>query len=115
RPAPGDHEPVMTERTRTVDVFGGEVRLSASGVGADGLGAAAALVLAEALLREVHERLTLFEAASELSRLNADPLPYVRVSPVVRRLVAAVRPAGELSGGLVDATLGGVVLDGGGW
>jgi thiamine biosynthesis lipoprotein len=93
----------MSERERSVQVFGGTVLLRAAGH-TGGLDAPAALVLAAALLRDVHDRLTLFESTSELSRLNDDPREEVPVSPLVARLAAAVRPAGLLSGGLVDAT-----------
>lgn len=95
----------MTEQVRIVPCFGGRVVVRASGTGAAGLEAPAALVMAEALLRRVHARLTCFDPESELSRLNADSRPVVLASPLVVRLAAAVEPAGRLSGGLVDATL----------
>lgn len=71
-------------------------------------------MLAEALLHEIHDRLTCFDTASELSRLNADPRPEVPVSPLLARFAGTVRGAGLRSGGLVDATIvpGG---HGGGW
>ena len=94
----------MTEHERIVHCFGGDVLLRASGR-SRGLDAQAALVICERLLREMHDRLTCFEPRSELSRLNDDPRTEVPVSPVVARLAAAVRPAGLLSGGLVDATV----------
>jgi thiamine biosynthesis lipoprotein len=52
-----------------------------------------------------HERFTRFEPDSELSLLNEDPRAEVPASELLVRLAAAVRSAGELSGGLVDATL----------
>jgi FAD:protein FMN transferase len=52
-----------------------------------------------------HERFTRFEPDSELSLLNEDPRGEVPASELLVRLAAAVRSAGELSGGLVDATL----------
>jgi FAD:protein FMN transferase len=52
-----------------------------------------------------HERFSRFLADSELSRLNADPRRTVPVRPLMARFAQAVRSAGELSGGLVDATL----------
>jgi FAD:protein FMN transferase len=55
--------------------------------------------------RRWHERFSRFEPDSELSRLNDDPRREVPASPLLVRLAAAVRMAGELSGGLVDATL----------
>jgi thiamine biosynthesis lipoprotein len=57
------------------------------------------------LLLDAHGRLSRFEAASELSRLNRDPRTEVPASLLLRRLVAAVLTAGSRSGGLVDATL----------
>jgi len=95
----------MIERERIVPVFGGEVVVRAAGRGPGGLDAPAALVLAEATLREIHDRLTLFDPDSELSRLNADPREEVPVSPLLARFASAVRPAGLMSGGLVDATV----------
>jgi thiamine biosynthesis lipoprotein len=52
-----------------------------------------------------HVRFSRFLVHSELSALNADPRATVRVSPLMARLARAVRLAGSLSGGLVDATL----------
>ena len=53
----------------------------------------------------MHAALTRFDPDSELCRLNADPRPRVPASTLVRRLAAAIPYAGELSGGLVDATI----------
>ncbi|HET9185554.1 MAG TPA: FAD:protein FMN transferase [Solirubrobacterales bacterium] len=57
------------------------------------------------LLLDAHRRLSRFEPASELSRLNRDPRTAVPASPLLRKLAAAVLTAGMRSGGLVDATL----------
>lgn len=57
------------------------------------------------LLLDAHRRLSRFEPASELSRLNRDPRTEIPASPLLRRLVGAVLTAGLRSGGLVDATL----------
>lgn len=67
--------------------------------------AAEAVALARERLLEAHDRFSRFIAASELSRLNADPRDEVPASASLLRLAAAVRRAGELSGGLVDGTL----------
>ncbi|MEV4420122.1 FAD:protein FMN transferase [Patulibacter sp. NPDC049589] len=56
-------------------------------------------------LRAWHDRFTRFQPTSELSRLNADPSPTVRVSRTMGLLLRAVGHAGRASGGLVDATL----------
>jgi len=57
------------------------------------------------LLLDAHRRLSRFEPASELSRLNRDPRTEAPASPLLRHLAAAVLTAGMRSGGLVDATL----------
>ena len=62
-----------------------------------------------AALDDADRRLTRFDAASDLCRLNADPRATVPVSPLVERLARAVVWAGEASGGLVDATLTGEI------
>ena len=62
-----------------------------------------------AVLDDADRRLTRFDAASDLSRLNADPRATVRVSPLVERLARAAVWAGEASGGLVDATMTGEI------
>ncbi len=90
----------MREQSRTVEVFGGRVGLRAAGREAP-----LALAVAEALLRRMHTALTRFDPESELCQLNEDPRPRVPASVLVRRLAAAIPYAGELSGGLVDATI----------
>jgi FAD:protein FMN transferase len=94
----------VTERRRAFPCFGGIVSVQASGTGRGGLSAPASLVVAEAMLTRLHERLTPFDPGSELSRLNANADEEVPAGAILRRLAAAVRPAGLLSGGLVDAT-----------
>lgn len=64
--------------------------------------------LAEAVrasLRDAHRLLSRFDPDSELSRLNRDPRETVPASPLLVELAAHARLAGELSDGLVDATL----------
>jgi thiamine biosynthesis lipoprotein len=56
-------------------------------------------------LLEAHRRLTRFNSESELCRLNRSPRAEVPASPMLRALASAVKLAGELSGGLVDATV----------
>jgi thiamine biosynthesis lipoprotein len=74
--------------------------------GADGVRSAREAVLAaRPSLERWHERFSRFEPGSELSLLNADRRIVVPASGLLVRLAAAVRFAGELSGGLVDATL----------
>ncbi len=59
----------------------------------------------EAEARAFAAGLTRFEAASELSRLNADPREAVPASATLRAAVAAALSAARLTGGLVDPTL----------
>ncbi len=74
--------------------------------GADGERSAREAALdARRSLERWHQRFSRFLPASELSRLNADRRRIVPASALLVRLAAAVRLAGELSGGLVDATL----------
>ncbi len=67
--------------------------------------ARAAVVAARRSLLQWHERFSRFRADSELSLLNEDPRTEVPASELLVELAAAVRAAGALSGGLVDATL----------
>jgi thiamine biosynthesis lipoprotein len=75
--------------------------------------AGAAVDRARRRLLDWHARFTRFDAASELSRLNADPRPAVPAAADVQALVRAVRWAAEHTGGLVDATLLGAIEDAG--
>jgi FAD:protein FMN transferase len=56
-------------------------------------------------LRAWHARFSRFTPHSELSSLNADPRREIPVSPLMARFANAVVRAGQLTGGLVDATL----------
>jgi thiamine biosynthesis lipoprotein len=87
------------ERTVRFDCFGGTAAVLAGGPGVD------AVQFAVARLRDVHNALSRFLPDSELSRLNRDPRPVVPSSPLMLRFAAAVRDAGEMTEGLVDATL----------
>jgi thiamine biosynthesis lipoprotein len=97
----------MRRYERRVDCFGGLVAVAL--LAKDAATAEAALDEAERRLRRWHARLTRFEPGSELSRLNADPRRRVPASPELLALAAAVPYAGDLSGGLVDATLVGAI------
>ncbi len=57
------------------------------------------------LLERFDERLSRFDAASELSRLNRDPRATVPASVLLRSAVRAALWAAQRSGGLVDPTL----------
>lgn len=87
------------EKAQGIEALGGEVTLHASGEGVDD-----AISRAREIILELHDTLTRFDPKSELSRLNADPRPTVPVSPIMLRFLEAVQFAGELSGGLVDAS-----------
>jgi FAD:protein FMN transferase len=89
------------EEKRSFACFGGTVTIHVGG----GAGAQEAISRAEAELLGAHEQLSRFLPESELSRLNRDPRTTVPVSGLMLELASAVRRAGALSGGLVDATL----------
>jgi thiamine biosynthesis lipoprotein len=57
------------------------------------------------VIGDVEAALSRFRGDSELSALNRDPRPAVPASPLLRRLVLAVRATGARSGGLADASL----------
>jgi thiamine biosynthesis lipoprotein len=90
----------MTEACESFACFGAQCTVLVDGPRAEGPAAAA-----RDLLLAWHERFTRFDRNSELSRLNADMSPTVRVTPLMGRLVAAVADAAQLTGGLVDGTL----------
>lgn len=93
----------MSEVRRTFECFGGSVSVAVFGPAS--LRPEEAVAAAEARLLSAHERLSRFLLDSDLNRLNRDPRTSVPASPLLLRLASAVREAGELSGGLVDATL----------
>ena len=107
-PTPG-HLRVVTrvdERFRCMGCAA-RVRLESAALPASALERLAREV--RAALEDADRRLTRFDPASDLCRLNADPRAAVPVSPLVARLARAAVWAGEASGGLVDATLTGEI------
>lgn len=90
---------MSSEERRAFACFGGTVTVQVGGA------CSAAASSAEASLLDAHRRLSRFLPESELCQLNADPRGTVPVSPLLLELTAAVRRAGFISGGLVDATL----------
>jgi thiamine biosynthesis lipoprotein len=86
------------------DCFGSRCGALVSGRGRVG-SAADAVALVRRALETWHTRFSRFLPDSELSALNRDPRETVPVSPLMARFAQAVREAGSLSGGLVDATL----------
>jgi thiamine biosynthesis lipoprotein len=94
---------VIAEESRSFECFGGLASVHVAGSPRRGPGRAAAEV--EALLFDAHRRLSRFLPGSELSRLNRDPRPTVPASSLLMELASAAHAAGDLSDGLVDATL----------
>ncbi len=86
------------------DCFGSRCAALVIGSGQAG-SAREAVSLVKRRLLAWHGRFSRFLATSELSRLNGDPRRSVPVRPLMARFAQAVRSAGSLSGGLVDATL----------
>jgi thiamine biosynthesis lipoprotein len=84
--------------------FGGSCALYVAGSGSAGTPQQAVAAVRRRLLAW-HAQFSRFIAASELSRLNADPADTVAVSPMMAALVQAALDAAWLSGGLVDPTL----------
>ncbi|HEX3909297.1 MAG TPA: FAD:protein FMN transferase [Solirubrobacteraceae bacterium] len=92
------------EQIERFPCFGGSCAVLVSG--ADGVCSASEAALdARRSLLDWHRRFSRFLPDSELSMLNEEPRREVPASRLLVRLAASVRPAGELSGGLVDATL----------
>jgi thiamine biosynthesis lipoprotein len=86
------------------DCFGSRCSAVISGVGEVG-SAQDAVAFVKRKLLAWHTRFSRFMPDSELSRLNRDQREIVPVSALMARFAQAVREAGSLSGGLVDATL----------
>jgi thiamine biosynthesis lipoprotein len=94
----------QAEAVETFECFGSTCSVFVTGSGSLG-SARDAVTFAKRELLSWHERFSRFLPDSELSRLNADPREVVPVSALMARLAQAVRIAGSLTGGLVDATL----------
>jgi len=93
----------MTEAVERFRCFGSYCEVFVSGDGPLGSPQQAART-ARRELSHWHTQFSRFIATSELSRLNQDPRRSVPVSALMARFAQAVVLAGELSGGLVDAT-----------
>jgi hypothetical protein len=92
------------ERIERFQCFGAWCSVAVDGAAGERSAREAALDARRAL-EDWHVRFSRFRPDSELSRLNDDPRREVPAGALLVRLAAAVRMAGELSGGLVDATL----------
>lgn len=94
----------MTEAIEQFACFGGSCTVLVDGSGPAGP-AAQAVARARRRLESWHDQFSRFEPGSELSRLNRDPGPVVRVSPTMARFAESALWAAAASGGLVDPTL----------
>lgn len=92
------------EAIEEFECFGSSCLALVTGPGRAGSACEAVRLVRDTLL-DWHMRFSRFLPGSELSRVNADPRRTVPVRPLMARFAVAVRQAGELSGGLVDATL----------
>jgi thiamine biosynthesis lipoprotein len=94
------------EHEHRFDCFGTEVRLLIGvPVTPDAPAQPVAALRIEALLRDMHRRLTRFDPESELCRLNGDPAERVPISPTLALALRAGLWAAEQTNGLVDPTL----------
>lgn len=66
-----------------------------------------------AFIEDFDSALSRFREQSELSQLNCDPSETVAASPLLRAVVRAGLWAAERTGGLVDPTLAGAIVDAG--
>ena len=101
------------EHERSFDLFGSRVRILVGDPTAGDTDPRLACMRIEAMLRHLHRDLTRFDSASDLSALNQDPGPTVRVGPPVAMLVRAGVRAAAASDGLVDFTVLGSIEDAG--
>jgi FAD:protein FMN transferase len=98
----------LGEHESTIELFGSQVRILIGAPVTDDARSPELLTLElEAFLRRFHRRLTRFDPSSELSRLNADPLPSHHASQLLAVALTAGLWTAEQSGGLVDPTLTG--------
>jgi thiamine biosynthesis lipoprotein len=93
-----------SEAKASFDCFGSRCAVRVGGDLA-GRSSREAVAMVERELRRWHARFSRFLPDSELSQLNRDRREVVPVSPLMALLARAIRQAGSLTGGLVDATL----------
>jgi thiamine biosynthesis lipoprotein len=89
----------MELERRLFEALGGECELYGFDV------TASRLVEAESWVHEMHDRLTRFSPASELSRFNESAGSWAEVSPLLEALLRECLRAHDLSGGLVNAAV----------
>jgi thiamine biosynthesis lipoprotein len=92
------------EAIEEFNCFGASCAALVTGTGEAGSARHVASLVRRTLL-SWHMRFSRFSATSELSRLNSDPRREVPVTALMARFADAVRTAGNMTGGLVDATL----------
>ena len=90
---------LMALERRIFEALGGECEIYAVGL------SRARLADGEAWVHQMHDRLTRFSPASELSRFNASAGSWAGVSPLLEALLRECLRAHELSGGLVNAAV----------
>ena len=95
---------ISPEASIEFDCFGGRAGVRAAPARDGDVPSPRACRDGRAFLLDVHDRLSRFLRGSELSRLNADRRASVPASPLMLAFAEGVGWAGELSGGLVDAT-----------
>lgn len=95
---------VLVEHSHAIMGTRADIHIAVS-PGAEAAGARAAIEDCFAWLREVDSRLTRFDAASELCRLNAAAGEWRAVSPVLFDAIEQSVAAAVTSGGLFDPTL----------
>lgn len=103
----------MSYHDLSFEAMGCQVRLL---IGEPLPGAAPAAEAAErgrAFIEEFDSALSRFREQSELSQLNRDPAETVVASPLLRAAVRAGLWAAERTGGLVDPTLAGAIVEAG--
>ena len=95
----------MREHDHSFDLFGTRVRLLVAAPDAAPLDAHIAALRVQAHLNRLHNTLTRFDPASELSQLNRHTGETVAISPIMRDAIAAAINAAHISHGLVDPTV----------
>ena len=89
----------MSLERRLFEALGGECELYAVDLAPE------ALAKGEAWVHQMHDRLTRFDASSELSRFNASAGAWADVSPLLESLLRECLRAHQISAGLVNAAV----------
>jgi len=89
----------MSLERRRFEALGGECELYAVDLAPE------ALAKGEVWVHQMHDRLTRFDASSELSRFNASAGAWAEVSPLLESLLRECLRAHQISAGLVNAAV----------